>query len=99
MAQITIRDMYNISMQAQDAKRFTGRDGQKIEIDAIEAREGICVVAEYDEYTVPFILPAHFDVHKNPVKVGDYLNVTCPGLEQLRPLQIRNVNRVIPAKK
>lgn len=97
MALVTVVDVFQIMIQAQDAKTFTGKNGEKITLDARKARDATCIIAECEEYTLPLILPEHFDSSK--VTKGCVLNVTCRQLEQLQPMQIQNVNRILTAKK
>lgn len=98
MAQVLVCDRYRISLQAQDAKSFTNSEGKKIEIEAQAAREASVVICEYNEFRVPFILPVHFDENKDKIEIGSVLDITCNSLDDLRPLQIKNVNRVLPKK-
>lgn len=98
MAQVQVLDMYEIMLQKQDEKKFTGRDGNEVRIEAQEARNATVVVCQYDEYTLPFVLPAHFDVKAQKVEKGCFLNIDCPALESVRPLKIKNVNRIIYKK-
>lgn len=95
MAMIKVVEIYKINLQAQDAKNFV-KDGKSVSIEARKAREATVVIGETEEYRVPFILPEHFD--PAPVTVGCFLNVQCAAFESLQPFQIKNVNRVLPAK-
>ena len=99
MATIKVTDFYKIQLQKQDVKSFTNNEGRVVNLPAENEREAWVVVGEYDEFTVPFILPEHFEVTKDNIKIGVTLSVTCNGLDDLRPLKIKNVNRVIPAVK
>lgn len=100
MAQIEVVDIYQIDIQAKDEKRFTDRStGKEVVIEAQKEREATVVIAKYDEYVIPFILPEHFDYKARGVKEGSILNVTAGGLETIRPINIRNVNRVINQKR
>lgn len=101
MAQIEVVDIYQIHIQAKDAMKFTDRQtGKEVIIEAQKEREAMTVICKYDEYILPFILPEHFDANAQGVKIGSILNVTASGLETIRPINIRNVNRVInPAKR
>jgi len=97
MAQIKVLESYPIELQAQPEKKFRDKETHEmITIEAQVARNATVVVGQAAEFTLPFILPASFDSSR--VKVGDFLDVTCPGFESLRPLNIRNVNRIIPGK-
>lgn len=100
MAQVEVVDIYQIHIQAQDEKKFTDRQtGREVIIEAQKEREATVVIAKYDEYVIPFILPAHFDAKTAGVREGTILNVTASGLETIRPINIRNVNRVINPKR
>jgi len=97
MAQIKVLDMYPIELQAQPEKKFRDKDTHEvIIIEAQVARAATVVIGENAEFRVPFILPASFDAGR--VKKGDFLDITCQGFESLRPLNVRNVNRIIPSK-
>lgn len=100
MAQIEVVDIYQIQIQAQDEKRFTDRStGKEVVIPAQKERQATVVICRYEEYVLPFILPEHFDANAQGVKIGSILNVTASGLETIRPINIRNVNRVINPKR
>lgn len=98
MARITVVEMYPVMIQARDAMKFKDKtSGQTIEREAQKEREAMCIVADYNEFRVPFILPEHFDHKHYKVEVGASLDITCQALEQLAPMNIKNVNRVFPA--
>ena len=100
MAQITVIDKYEIEIQSRPAMNFIGQDGKPVSIEAQKERLAWVVLGEYDEFVVPFVLPATFDAKR--ITKGSILNVTCKDkeLEILRPINIKNVNRVIdPSSK
>jgi len=97
MAQIKVLERYEIDLQAQPAKSFKGRDGEQVTMAAQVARRATVVVASYDEFTCPWILPESFDASK--VKAGSVLHVDCPTIDKLVPMRVKNVNRVIEGFK
>ena len=61
MAQIEVVDIYQIHIQAKDEMKFTDQvTGKEVIIEAQQEREATTVICKYDEYVLPFILPAHF---------------------------------------
>lgn len=97
MAQIRVVETYEIDLQATPARSFRGRDGEKVEMEAQAARRATVAVCEYDEYKLPFVLPQGFDASK--VRPNVILHVECAGLENVRPLKVKNVNRIIEVRK
>lgn len=98
MAMIKVVEKYDIDIQAQPEKKFNDREtGKQVTIEAQKARRATVVIADYEEFRVPFVLPEHYDSRE--VKVGSVLHVVCQSLESLRPFPIKNVNRLLSPVK
>lgn len=95
--QVKVIEKYEIDIQSNSAKNFIGKDGNKVVIEEKKARRATVVICEAMEFTLPLLLPESF-LTPELIKTGDYLDVTCPQLAELKPLLIKNVNRVISGK-